>query len=68
MGELLEVGEKIQTASGVECSVVKFLGGGGQGEVYESNWGGQSYALKWYFKQGNKPSKNATITDWKASS
>jgi len=29
--------------------VEKFLGGGGQGEVYSAKWSGTSFALKWYF-------------------
>jgi DNA-binding helix-hairpin-helix protein with protein kinase domain len=31
------------------CKVEKFLGGGGQGEVYRADLAGQKVALKWYF-------------------
>jgi DNA-binding helix-hairpin-helix protein with protein kinase domain len=33
----------------VHCTVERFLGGGGQGEVYRAALAGQSVALKWYF-------------------
>jgi DNA-binding helix-hairpin-helix protein with protein kinase domain len=36
--------------SGQPCRVGKFLGGGGQGEVYSAEWVGDNrFALKWYF-------------------
>ena len=34
--------------SGLTCRVERLLGEGGQGEVYEVNLDGRSYALKWY--------------------
>ncbi|MCY2990565.1 MAG: serine/threonine protein kinase [Planctomycetota bacterium] len=50
MNELLKLGQVVQTKiSGQPCQVEKFLGGGGQGEVYAAKWTGGSFALKWYF-------------------
>src|SRR5947209_6749396 len=51
MGELLQPGQTLRTDSGTSCQVKKFLGGGGQGEVYEADWSGKPFALKWYFSQ-----------------
>lgn len=50
MNELLKPGQSIRTDKGDTCQVEKFLGGGGQGEVYRVNWQGKPYALKWYFE------------------
>lgn len=50
MNELLQPGQIVQTHySGEPCQVERFLGGGGQGEVYRAKWSGGDYALKWYF-------------------
>lgn len=49
MSELLKAGQTIRTDTGSTCQVERFLGGGGQGEVYRVNWSGQPFALKWYF-------------------
>jgi serine/threonine protein kinase len=50
MNELLTPGQIVQTHySGEPCQVERFLGGGGQGEVYRAQWSGGQYALKWYF-------------------
>ncbi len=50
MSQLLELGQKIRTEStGLSCEVLKFLGGGGQGEVYAARVGGKPVALKWYY-------------------
>ena len=50
MNDLLTPGQVVQTKiSGQPCQVEKFLGGGGQGEVYSAQWGGKLVALKWYF-------------------
>ena len=52
MNELLKTGQVVQTEiSGQPCMVEKFLGGGGQGEVYQAQWAGGSFALKWYYPQ-----------------
>ena len=47
---ILKEGQTVQTVtSRMPCKAEKFLGGGGQGEVYRANLGGQKVALKWYF-------------------
>lgn len=50
MNQMLKPGQTVQAeTSGMSCSVEKFLGGGGQGEVYRATIGGNLIALKWYF-------------------
>ena len=50
MSQLLEPGQKVRTEStGMSCEVLKFLGGGGQGEVYRAVVAGKQVALKWYY-------------------
>lgn len=51
MSELLSPGQVVHTDSGIACTVGRFLGSGTQGEVYQCEWGGQPFALKWYFPQ-----------------
>jgi serine/threonine protein kinase len=52
MSQLLKAKQKVGTeASGMNCEVEQFLGGGGQGEVYRANLGGKPVALKWYYPQ-----------------
>jgi len=43
--------QRVMTQSGKSLNIVKFLGAGGQGEVYEVNYDGRRLALKWYFVQ-----------------
>jgi DNA-binding helix-hairpin-helix protein with protein kinase domain len=48
--QILESGQTVHTVtSNAPCTVEKFLGGGGQGEVYRADLAGQKVALKWYF-------------------
>jgi DNA-binding helix-hairpin-helix protein with protein kinase domain len=48
--QLLTIGQSIFTEdSRTPCRVEKFLGGGGQGEVYQANMAGKPVAIKWYF-------------------
>lgn len=50
MNQLLKPSKNIQLqASNMTCEVGRFLGGGGQGEVYEATLGGKPVAVKWYF-------------------
>ena len=49
-GTLLKTGQSLRSDLGTSCVVREFLGGGGQGEVYRSSWGGRDVALKWYFR------------------
>lgn len=48
---LLSPNQVVQSQTGQPCKVDKFLGGGGQGEVYKAQWGGHDVALKWYNEQ-----------------
>lgn len=48
---LLEEGKVIKTDFGAPIKIVQFLAGGGQGEVYIVEYGGQQKALKWYKPQ-----------------
>ena len=61
MNQILEPGQTVRTElSGMKCEVEKFLGGGGQGEVYRALLGTKPIALKWYFPN------SATIEQRKA--
>lgn len=51
----LEPGTQIATKSGTKLSIIKFLGEGGQGSVYEVDYGGVRKALKWYKDLGRDP-------------
>lgn len=46
-----EPGKIIKTDFGGEIKVVRYLGGGGQGDVYAVEYSGESKALKWYKPQ-----------------
>lgn len=64
-GTLVSEGERFQlVASKMECRVIRFLGAGGQGEVYETTMDGgdtgPSYALKCFF------GPSATQQQWDA--
>ena len=61
MGELLQLNQIVQSRSGKPCKVVKFLGGGGQGEVYKATWAGGDYALKWYFQPSASPEQRTAL-------
>jgi DNA-binding helix-hairpin-helix protein with protein kinase domain len=50
MDQILKPGQKVRTsATRGNCVVEKFLGGGGQGEVYQAQLDGKPVALKWYY-------------------
>jgi eukaryotic-like serine/threonine-protein kinase len=62
MNELLSRGQKVRTeTSGMSCEVQQFLGGGGQGEVYRADLGGQPVALKWYFAATATPGQRTAL-------
>lgn len=50
MHQILKIGRRISSEDGKNSyKVLQFLGGGGQGEVYRVDLGGNAMALKWYF-------------------
>ncbi len=62
MNQLLKLNQQIQLeTSNIACEIERFLGSGGQGEVYESNMGGKPVALKWYFPQQATPEQKAAL-------
>ena len=63
MQQLLETGEIVRTSSGSEVTVGRYLGGGGQGEVYVAEVDGQNYALKWYL-QDTATTEQRTALEW----
>lgn len=54
---LLKSGFRIKTYNGKTVEVIKYLGGGGQGDVYEVYYGGDKKALKWYRNLGSSPNE-----------
>ena len=50
MEGMLSIGSTITSESRQTYRVVKLLGAGGQGEVYDVDLNGSHYALKWYYK------------------
>ncbi len=50
MDGLLKAGTIVSSESGNKYIVEKFLGAGGQGEVYDVVLGTKHYALKWYYR------------------
>lgn len=60
---LLKSKQILKTEStGTICTVSHFLGGGGQGEVYQADMAGQPVAVKWYFPNTATPEQRAAIT------
>lgn len=58
MEGLLKIGTILHGESGNTYTVKKYLGAGGQGEVYDVEYKGTHYALKWYFpKMATKDQK-----------
>ena len=49
MNQLLKEKQILPIDNKDNCVVEKFLGSGGQGEVYQVSIQGKSYALKWYY-------------------
>lgn len=45
-----KIGSKIKLTNGGEVTIKSKIGEGGQGSVYEVEYGGKRYALKWYLQ------------------
>lgn len=58
---ILQVGEVLKSSLEISYTVVKCLGSGGQGEVYEVTAGNKHYALKWYHKHMATPKQQTHI-------
>ncbi len=63
MSELLRTGQVVNATSGIHCTITKFLGGGGQGEVYKAQWDGREVAVKWYFETSATAEQRSTIQE-----
>lgn len=50
MEGLLKLNSYLVSTSSQRYKIIKFLGAGGQGEVYDVECNGKHYALKWYYK------------------
>jgi DNA-binding helix-hairpin-helix protein with protein kinase domain len=62
MNQILKAGQAVQTVrTDLPCTVEKFLGGGGQGEVHQANLSGKPVALKWYFPTSATPEQWAAL-------
>jgi serine/threonine protein kinase len=57
----LKVGSVLTSDAGNRYDVIKLLGAGGQGEVYEVEHKGGRYALKWFFKHTATPAQKNII-------
>ena len=61
MNQILKSGQTVHTESGIPCKVGRFLGGGGQGEVYQADWKSKPIALKWYFPAQATPEQRGAL-------
>lgn len=62
MSSLLRTGQEVVgESSGLRCKVERFLGGGGQGEVYRASLAQTQVALKWYFNQAATAEQRAGL-------
>jgi eukaryotic-like serine/threonine-protein kinase len=64
MQSLLSKGGSVTgQTTGTRYKVGRFLGGGGQGEVYVAHGDGGDFALKWYFPVSATPAQYAALAD-----
>lgn len=50
-------GDKVKILNGSEATIIDYIAGGGQGDVYRVNYNNKEYALKWYKKNAIKNEK-----------
>jgi len=62
MDQILKPGQQVRTSSARgNCIVEKFLGSGGQGEVYQAQRDGKPVALKWYYPSSATPDQQKAL-------
>src|SRR5947209_7413303 len=62
MNQIFEPRQKVRTTSTrMTLEVEKFLGGGGQGEVYLARGAGRAFALKWYYPASATPEQRQAL-------
>lgn len=61
MQQLLKTGDIVKATSGKAVKIGKYIGGGGQGEVYVAEAEGQNFALKWYFENTGTAEQRAAL-------
>jgi serine/threonine protein kinase len=62
VSHIFSVGRTIKTVtSGVDCVIKRYIGGGGQGEVYEVELAKKPMALKWYYPETAKPDQKKNL-------
>src|SRR6185437_12608929 len=62
MDQILKPGQQVRTSSSrSNCIVEKFLGSGGQGEVYQTKLDGKPVALKWYYPTSATPDQQKAL-------
>ena len=62
MDQILKPGQKVRaSATRGKCVVEKFLGGGGQGEVYQALLDRKPVAVKWYYPASATPEQQKAL-------
>src|SRR5690349_8671795 len=62
MDQILKPGQKVRTSSSRgDCVIEKFLGSGGQGEVYQAKLDGKPVAIKWYYPASATPDQQKAL-------
>lgn len=62
MSQILKVGQRVHTESSqMDCLLLEYLGGGGQGEVYRAELAARQLALKWYLPACATPQQRASL-------
>jgi eukaryotic-like serine/threonine-protein kinase len=62
VSQILKIGQKVTTESSrIDCTLMEFLGGGGQGEVYCAMMADHDVALKWYLPKSATARQRASV-------